>query len=277
MSLCPALRYFTQEIFFASLRDDPARHLIGCDSPLMGVAVKLTAGAGRGLDDEALNQHLLDEVKRRVAPLDEHDQESAVARARRSLEATRLMRVSPPPDEGEGGQAAAAQGRPGPARPRVLWRRARVKVRVRSDCGPVTCPVHRGGRPCKAALRASLTPEDWQSLAGALAEEAHEDYFPSRRGVWYLERYAVLCLYNNNPYTVDPARRDRELAEFRRRLQAEGIAELAFATYPPEGDDYPGYTYALLMDAGADWLWWASDTMAAIVTGAVEDRIPPAG
>jgi hypothetical protein len=61
----------------------------------------------------------------------------------------------------------------------------------------------------------------------------------------------VLCVYNNNPYAQHPDRRDEETATFRRWLTMNGIKELAYATYPETGEG-AGYTYAMIIDAGAD-------------------------
>src|SRR5262249_8078751 len=97
-------------------------------------------------------------------------------------------------------------------------------------------PSPRGRRRVKEKeMITKKTRASWQSLAGILARDAHENYFSSRRGVWYLEDERVLCLYNNNPYEQFPALRDQELAEFRRRMRTEGFEELAYATYPLEG------------------------------------------
>ncbi|WP_165245545.1 hypothetical protein [Paludisphaera soli] len=106
---------------------------------------------------------------------------------------------------------------------------------------------------------------DWRRLAQDLALHACEDHFPTRRGVWFIEEAGVLCLFNNNPYEGFPTLRDEELAEFRRLLDVEGLRELAYATYPPEGDEDPGYTYAMIIEAGQEKLGWAEDAMGEIV------------
>jgi hypothetical protein len=68
-----------------------------------------------------------------------------------------------------------------------------------------------------------------------------------------LEDVDKLCLYNNHPYARYPERRDEETAAFRRWLKANGIKELAYATYPETGVD-AGATYAMIVDAGKDRL-----------------------
>ena len=91
-----------------------------------------------------------------------------------------------------------------------------------------------------------MRKKDWAAFAAACARDAHLMWFSSRRGVWYFEDCDVLVLYNNHPYK-HPTLRAEELAEFRGRLRADGIEELAYATYPDDG-----YTYALVVDAGRD-------------------------
>ena len=65
----------------------------------------------------------------------------------------------------------------------------------------------------------------WEDFARDCAMDAHESHFASRRGVWFFSDIGKTCVFNNCPH----AGRDRELAEFRRRLSLEGITELAFA------------------------------------------------
>jgi hypothetical protein len=59
------------------------------------------------------------------------------------------------------------------------------------------------------------------------------------------------------------------LAEFRRRMAEEGIEELAFATYPPEGEEVSGYTYAQIIDAGEEKTAWIIDTINSILMGSM--------
>jgi len=96
--------------------------------------------------------------------------------------------------------------------------------------------------------RPTITKRDWQRLAYHLAADANENNFPSRWGVWYFEDVDVLCFYDNNPNGF----RDNVIAEFRKQLGAAKIKELAFATYPPVGEQDAGYTCAMIVDASRD-------------------------
>jgi transcriptional regulator with XRE-family HTH domain len=136
-------------------------------------------------------------------------------------------------------------------------------------------PSPKGRRPAKGRqMITKLTKADWQRHARNFAQDACENHFSSRRGVWIIEDLGVLCLYNNNPYSQYPTLRDEELAEFRRRMKAEGIKELAYATYPPEGEEDAGYTYAMLIDAGEDRMSWVSNTMVDVMRSMSPTRSP---
>lgn len=104
------------------------------------------------------------------------------------------------------------------------------------------------GRPSKkdAAMVAANSP-NLTETAQALALAAHTDYFHLRRGVFGLPDLGKVCLFNNNPYADDPGRRDRETGRLRSVLRKEGWKEEAYATYPGEGEDDAGYTYAMLL------------------------------
>jgi transcriptional regulator with XRE-family HTH domain len=124
----------------------------------------------------------------------------------------------------------------------------------------------RGRKPQKGK-EMSTTPGSgprqkfsWPEFAEGCAKDACENHFPSRRGVWYIQDLNVLVIYNNNPYDRNPGLRDGEVAEFRRRLLAEGLKELAYATYPPPGAEDEGYTFAMVIDAGRDREEWVVDT-----------------
>ena len=105
------------------------------------------------------------------------------------------------------------------------------------------------------------TPEGWHALATNCAIYASEHEFHSHRGIYPLTDHGktTICIYNNHPYANDPARRDRELASFREFLALEEITELGFATWPPEGDEQPGYTYAMIIDAPEERLLLLKD------------------
>jgi hypothetical protein len=123
----------------------------------------------------------------------------------------------------------------------------------------------QGGQPVRRPRRKKT---DWTRFAAACAKDAHENYFPSRRGTWYVEDLGVVVLFNNNPYEKYPALRDEELAEFRRELEVEGIRELGYATYAD------GYTYALVLGAGRDRVGFLTKLMDGS-SMRVWDRMPP--
>ena len=92
-------------------------------------------------------------------------------------------------------------------------------------------------------------------MAYDCAKDAHENHFQSRRGIYGIKMgdgMTILCIYDNNPYANFPARRDEETALYRDWLAQHKIGELAYATYPPGGDEGAGYTYAMLIDAGEE-------------------------
>jgi transcriptional regulator with XRE-family HTH domain len=132
-------------------------------------------------------------------------------------------------------------------------------------------PSPKGRKPKGTASMTTVKPNkaELQRLALAMAEDANENHFPSRRGVWELTDRGLLCVYNNNPYQpgVVPTR-DDETARFRAALKAQGLKEVGYAEYPPEGEEDAGYTYALLIEAGPEWVGWVADTMAKIVSEA---------
>jgi hypothetical protein len=99
---------------------------------------------------------------------------------------------------------------------------------------------------------------DWQALANSCAEEAHIHHMSSHYGVFCIQDdddaddKGILVIYDNHPYAKNVLLRERELDETRSRLHAEGFAELAFATFPKSGDG-DGYTYAMVINASAEW------------------------
>jgi transcriptional regulator with XRE-family HTH domain len=123
-------------------------------------------------------------------------------------------------------------------------------------------PSPKGRKPAKGRqrMRDTKTKEEWQSIATAMAREAHENHFSSRRGIWHLEDLDILCAYNNNPYAKSPKLREEETAEIRKFLAAHDIDVIAYATW---GKD--GYTYAMLIDASSDREAWIADNMRQIV------------
>jgi hypothetical protein len=89
-----------------------------------------------------------------------------------------------------------------------------------------------------------------KSFAEACAWDAHENHFPTRRGIWFITNMEnVVVLYNNNPYAKGRHYRDEETDRIRERLAVEGMEEVAYVTYPPEGEEQAGYTYAMVIRA----------------------------
>jgi hypothetical protein len=129
-------------------------------------------------------------------------------------------------------------------------------------------------------MMAKTTKKDfWMEQAECFAWDAHENHFESRRGSWPIadkdgkpRKRPVICLYNNNPYK-DPAWREEETAEIRKRMALVGIKELAYATYPPEGDESAGYTYALIMEGPNDFTDWLKEIVLEITAKVVRQRM----
>jgi hypothetical protein len=118
-------------------------------------------------------------------------------------------------------------------------------------------------------LSNSSDPNRWTAIAQCCAGDAHENHFESRRGIWHIQDLDVLCLYNNHPYGENFSGRDKATDLFRVWLKQQGIDELAYATYPKEGAD-AGYTYAMLIKAGADRQQEIADVLTAIFVGSVK-------
>jgi hypothetical protein len=98
----------------------------------------------------------------------------------------------------------------------------------------------------------TVKTRNWKRFALILAQDAFENHFSFRRGVWFCEDIDVLAVYNNNPYANYPELRDEETAKFRTAMEKAGIKVLAYATYPPEGKEDAGYSYAMILDASRD-------------------------
>ena len=132
----------------------------------------------------------------------------------------------------------------------------------------VARPSRRGPKPKGEKKMLVKTKVNWEVVAMGAAKDASENNFSSRRGIYFFEDVNVLCVYNNHPYGSEPltkqTRRDKETADFRCWLKQQDIKELGYATYPETGED-AGYTYAMLLDAGADRQYEVSKAMEAIV------------
>jgi hypothetical protein len=125
-------------------------------------------------------------------------------------------------------------------------------------------------------LKKSALPD----MARVLAHDAHEYHFRTRRGIWYLEDAGCLCVFNNNPYANYPKLRDRETRDFGEAMKKAGIKVLAYATYPLKCQNNAGYTYAMLLDAGADQKQFVINTLndiVAISMAQIRERRPTLG
>ena len=98
--------------------------------------------------------------------------------------------------------------------------------------------------------------------ARLIAKDEHLNNFKSRRGVGTID--GKLYLYDNNPWAAGAHFRDEELAEFRRRLKAEGITEAGYGVYPEIGEEV-GYTYALILDCGEDREEWVREVWQQLI------------
>lgn len=95
----------------------------------------------------------------------------------------------------------------------------------------------------------------WDAVALALAKEAHEENFASRRGTIGGEEFGhegVFCYYNNNPWGGADGRqwREKENAELRQWMKEQQITELAYAPYPSTGEE-AGYSFAMIIEGDA--------------------------
>src|SRR4051812_11726830 len=72
----------------------------------------------------------------------------------------------------------------------------------------------------------------WDDFAERLAKDAHQNYFPTRFGVWFLEAFDKVVLFNNNPYRLDVFQRDLDLAKIRSLLEKERMPEMGFGLWP---------------------------------------------
>jgi hypothetical protein len=99
------------------------------------------------------------------------------------------------------------------------------------------------------------TKEEWHRLAQALARNAEENNFESHWGYVDLQDIGKSCIFQNRGVYNS---REENLAEFRRRMEEKGIAELGFALYPEQGEQ-AGYTFAMILDCREDGLNWAQE------------------
>jgi UDP-N-acetylglucosamine 1-carboxyvinyltransferase len=89
----------------------------------------------------------------------------------------------------------------------------------------------------------------WELVAVNAAKDAHENNFPSRRGIYVIEDVGIVY-YDNNPYELPREKDPREklLSQFRDFLKSSKLKEKASAYWPPNGDD-KDYTFAMVIEA----------------------------
>jgi transcriptional regulator with XRE-family HTH domain len=147
-------------------------------------------------------------------------------------------------------------------------------------------PSKRGRKPKEKPMTTTVSKtraskELWKMLASAQAEEMHEENFQSRCGIYEItdaptKSGSVVCLYNNRPYALDAetrecAKRNEETKRLRSFLKQQGIVELAYETYPLEGEN-AGYTYAMILDATGNDFGRISGELARIKADVRADR-----
>ena len=82
------------------------------------------------------------------------------------------------------------------------------------------------------------TPKMFDRVAHYIAKDEHLNNFRKvARGLGHVTDIDKLYLYDNNPWAAGKHFRDEQLAAFRQRLQAEGIAEVGFGVYPEKGEE----------------------------------------
>ncbi len=86
---------------------------------------------------------------------------------------------------------------------------------------------------------------NWINFATQVAQILSEDYFPAHRGAVRCPSTGCTAIFGNDGYTQDPSTR-AEVENVRRRLNAEGITEHAFAV------NSDGYTWVLLAGKPSD-------------------------
>ena len=94
--------------------------------------------------------------------------------------------------------------------------------------------------------------ESFPEMAAYYAQTACEKHFERRSGLIILDDVEsdgrlVVALFDNNPYSADPLERPRQIDDFRDRLPGITAEELAFASFPPEGEQDAGYSIAMII------------------------------
>lgn len=88
-----------------------------------------------------------------------------------------------------------------------------------------------------------------KQLADYYAQDAHDNFFSSHRGIWHLEDEDLLLLYSNHPYSVDSLR-PNEVERIEQSLESIGIKTLAHGAGGPIISGNQRYTVTLLLDCG---------------------------
>jgi hypothetical protein len=120
-----------------------------------------------------------------------------------------------------------------------------------------------------------LQQDMFHSVALSVAEDANENHFGSRSGVYLLtcpDGVELLAVYNNNPWSQTfsdgvCSKRESDHAEFAVAMSTKGIEELSRACYPATGAS-AGYTTAIVLNADCHRFREVADAYrAAIKTG----------
>lgn len=107
------------------------------------------------------------------------------------------------------------------------------------------------GRP-KQRKEKKMTKQEAQKWADYFANDACENHFESRRGVWHIEDLDCLLLYDNNPYANDASRRPKQMKAIKERLKKVGIKTIACGGSKEEVHEGESYTVSLLLDCSQD-------------------------
>jgi len=127
---------------------------------------------------------------------------------------------------------------------------------VTSELSLVSRPLEKG-RPSrlkgnKMTTMTKLARKEAKIHADRYAIEATENYFSSRRGVWFIKDLDHVLIYNNNPYNLLEVRQ-HELKRIEAELKEIGMKVVARGE---AGEPLLGtkelYTQTLLVECGED-------------------------
>lgn len=131
------------------------------------------------------------------------------------------------------------------------------------EISKVPRPLEKG-RP-KQRKEIKMTRQQAQKWADYFANDACENHFECRRGVWHIADIDCLLLFDNNPYADDADRRPRQMKAITKGLKKAGIKTLACGG-SQEVHDEQSYTVSLLLDCSQDRI----DEVIEIAQGAVQ-------